>query len=345
VSALLSVEDLKVHFPIKKGLLQRPVGSVKAVDGVSFDVMPASTLGLVGESGCGKSTTGRAILRLVTPTSGRVVLDGVDLASLSERELRGHRREMQMIFQDPYASLNPRMTIFDIIAEPLRTHQVTKSKGDTLDRVVQLMEQVGLAPAYIRRYPHEFSGGQRQRIGIARAIALSPKLIIADEPVSALDVSIQAQILNLLEELQQDLDMAYLFVAHDLAVVRHICHEIAVMYLGRVVERATTDALFERPTHPYTKALLSAIPVPDPVAERKRRHLVVQGEVPSPINPPAGCHFHPRCPMAMARCREETPILEDRGGEHFVACHLEEDVSVDEMAAKLAQPKKREKSA
>jgi len=331
--SLLEVRNLKVHFPIRRGLLQRQVGSVKAVDGISFDVKASSTLGLVGESGCGKSTTGRAILRLVEPTAGRVKLSGQDLSKLSSAELRRRRRDMQMIFQDPFASLNPRMTVFDIVGEPLRAHGLVKSKSDTLDRVALLMEQVGLAPAYMRRFPHEFSGGQRQRIGIARAIALEPKLVVADEPVSALDVSIQAQILNLMVELQRDIGMAYLFVAHDLAVVRHICDEVAVMYLGRIVERAGTDELFANPTHPYTKALLSAIPVPDPKMERKRRHLVLQGEVPSPITPPSGCHFHPRCPMVMDECRTSTPALEERSDGHLVACHLDEDFSVDDLVA------------
>lgn len=335
--SLLEVRNLKVHFPIRRGLLQRQVGSVKAVDGISFDVAPSSTLGLVGESGCGKSTTGRAILRLVEPTGGRVKLEGQELSTLSTSELRDRRRDMQMIFQDPFASLNPRMTVFDIIAEPLRTHRITKSKSDTLDRVARLMHQVGLAPAYMRRYPHEFSGGQRQRIGIARAIALEPKLVVADEPVSALDVSIQAQILNLMVELQKEIGMAYIFVAHDLAVVRHICDEIAVMYLGRIVEKTSTEKLFERPTHPYTKALLSAIPVPDPKAERKRRHLVLQGEVPSPIKPPSGCHFHPRCPMAIDKCRKEAPKLDVRWKGHAVACHLDEEFTLDDMVSAQAE--------
>jgi oligopeptide/dipeptide ABC transporter ATP-binding protein len=322
--ALLDVRDLKVHFPVQRGLLQRRVGTVRAVDGVSFQVGRGATLGLVGESGCGKSTTGRAILRLVEPTSGSVRLEGREILSLAPAELRRARREMQMIFQDPYASLNPRMTVLDIIAEPLRTHGLVRSKDETAAEVARLMETVGLAPAYMRRYPHEFSGGQRQRVGIARAIALRPKLIVADEPVSALDVSIRAQIVNLLEELQRELGLTYIFVAHDLAVVRHLSTEIAVMYLGRIVERSETEALFQRPHHPYTQALLSAIPVPDPVVERGRRRLLLAGEVPSPLNPPPGCHFHTRCPYAMDRCKVDTPALEEREPGRWVACHLEQ---------------------
>ncbi|EYF01508.1 ABC transporter ATP-binding protein [Chondromyces apiculatus] len=320
---LLEVRDLRVHFPVRRGLLQRQVGAVRAVDGVSFEVRRGSTLGLVGESGCGKSTTGRAILRLVEATSGSVRLDGVELTTLGAGALRRARREMQMIFQDPYASLNPRMTVLDIIAEPLRTHRVVRSRDEAATEVARLMEMVGLAPAYMRRYPHEFSGGQRQRVGIARAIALRPKLVVADEPVSALDVSIQAQILNLLEDLQRDLGLTYLFVAHDLAAVRHLSDEIAVMYLGRIVERSETEALFAQPLHPYTQALLSAIPVPDPVVERQRRRLVLVGEVPSPLDPPAGCHFHTRCPYRMDRCLTEPPQLLERAPGRWVACHLD----------------------
>jgi oligopeptide transport system ATP-binding protein len=316
------VRDLKVHFPVRRGLLQRQVGTVKAVDGVSFDVAEGSTLGLVGESGCGKSTTGRAILRLVPPTSGAVRLDGQDLLALSPGELRKARRQMQMIFQDPYASLNPRMTVLDIIAEPLRIHGISRSRASMVEDVAGLMETVGLAPAYLRRYPHEFSGGQRQRIGIARALALRPRLVIADEPVSALDVSIQAQIVNLLESLQAAHGLTYVFIAHDLAVVRHLSREIAVMYLGRIVERASTEALFQAPSHPYTQALLSAIPIPDPAVERTRKRIVLTGEVPSPQDPPGGCHFHTRCPFVMDRCRTEAPALEEREPGHFVACHL-----------------------
>jgi len=326
VSALLCVRDLQVHFPVRRGWLQREVGSVKAVDGVSFEVPTSTTLGLVGESGCGKSTTARAILRLVDATGGQVTVDGADIQSLGTAELRRPRRKMQMIFQDPYASLNPRMTVLDIIAEPLWTHGMVKAKSEAIREVSRLMERTGLPREYLRRYPHEFSGGQRQRVGIARALALGPKLIVADEPVSALDMSIRAQIINLLVELQEEMGIAYLFIAHDLAVVRHISHEIAVMYLGRIVEQAPSEKLFAAPTHPYTQALLSAIPVPDPVTERKRKRLVLVGDVPSPIDPPSGCAFHTRCPHVMDRCKVETPILEptEEGSEHRVACHLEE---------------------
>ncbi|MGK4005101.1 dipeptide ABC transporter ATP-binding protein [Sorangium sp. So ce1036] len=321
---LLSVRDLKVHFPVRRGLLQRQVGTVRAVDGVSFDVERGATLGLVGESGCGKSTTGRGILRLVQPTSGSVKIDGREILTLDPRALRRARREMQMIFQDPYASLNPRMTVHDLIAEPLWTHDLVSSRDEALREVARLMDLVGLSPSYMRRYPHEFSGGQRQRIGIARALALRPKLVIADEPVSALDVSIQAQIVNLLASLQRELSLTYVFVAHDLAVVRHLSSEIAVMYLGRIVERARPEALFGSPRHPYTQALLSAIPIPDPDVERTRRRLTLVGEVPSPLNPPPGCHFHTRCPYVMDRCRVEPPSLEQRRPGHWAACHLTE---------------------
>ena len=326
MSALLAVEGLKVHFPVHRGWLQRRVGSVKAVDGVSFALPEATTLGLVGESGCGKSTTGRAILRLVEPTAGEVTIDGTPLQALGTAELRRARRKMQMIFQDPYASLNPRMTVLDIIGEPLWTHGLVTSKSEAVKEVSQLMERTGLPREYLRRYPHEFSGGQRQRVGIARALALGPKLIIADEPVSALDMSIRAQIINLMVELQEEMGIAYLFIAHDLAVVRHISHEIAVMYLGKIVEQAASERLFAAPTHPYTQALLSAIPVPDPVAERERKRLVLVGDVPRPIDPPSGCAFHTRCPHVMDRCRTETPVLEPTPDDerHRVACHLEE---------------------
>ena len=321
---LLQVRDLKVHFAVKRGLLQRTVGTVKAVDGVSFDVAKGTTLGLVGESGCGKSTTGRALLRLVEPTSGSVHLGGVDLGKLGTGDLRRARRRMQMIFQDPYASLNPRMTILDTVAEPLGIHGLVKTPRERLEKVAHLMETVGLEPAYMRRYPHEFSGGQRQRIGIARALSLSPELVVADEPVSALDVSIQAQIVNLLAQLQHDLGLTYVFIAHDLAVVRHLSREIAVMYLGRIVERAPAEELFARPAHPYTQALLSAIPIPDPKIERKRKRLVLVGDVPSPLDPPSGCHFHTRCPYVMDRCKTEAPLLRERGEGHVAACHLDE---------------------
>jgi oligopeptide/dipeptide ABC transporter ATP-binding protein len=329
VSALLDVRDLAVHFPVRRGLLMREIARVRAVDGVSLAIERGHTLGLVGESGCGKSTTARAIARLVEATGGSVKLDGLELLGLSGRALFPVRRNLQMVFQDPYASLNPRMTVFDALCEPLIIHGLARARSELEERVAKLMKQVGLSPAYMRRYPHEFSGGQRQRIGIARAIALAPKVVLLDEPVSALDVSIQAQILNLLRDLQEELDLTYLFVAHDLAVVRHVSTEVAVMYLGRIVERAPAEALFAEPRHPYTQALLSAIPLPDPVKERKRRRLVLQGEVPSPLHPPSGCTFHPRCPLADARCREEAPKLIDRGGPrsagHVVACHAVEE--------------------
>jgi oligopeptide transport system ATP-binding protein len=329
MTSLVEVSDLKVHFPVRRGLLMRQVATVKAVDGVSFDVPRGETLGLVGESGCGKSTTVRAMLRLIDATSGSVRLDGSEVLDLSGAALRKRRRDMQMVFQDPYASLNPRMTVFDILAEPLRVHGVASKKGELEDRISKLMKQCGLSAAFMRRYPHEFSGGQRQRVGIARAIALSPKLVLLDEPVSALDVSIQAQVLNLLGDLQSELGLTYVFVAHDLAVVRHICQSIAVMYLGRIVEQSPADALFESPRHPYTQALMSAIPVPDPVVERKRKRLVLRGEVPSPLAPPPGCHFHTRCPIAMPKCKVETPELNEVEPGRFVACH-----AVDDLAGK-----------
>jgi len=325
---ILSVRDLAVHFPVRRGFWQRQVGVVRAVDGVSFEVAPGTTLGLVGESGCGKSTTGRALLRLTPATRGTVRIAGRDVLSLEGKALRDARRDMQMVFQDPYASLNPRMTVFDTLAEPLILHGLARNDAAALPMVRALLDEVGLAGSYLRRYPHEFSGGQRQRIGIARAIALKPKLVVADEPVSALDVSIQAQIVNLLVDLQERLGVAYVFVAHDLAVVRHVASEVAVMYLGRIVERVRTRKLFKEPRHPYTQALLSAIPVPDPVIERTRKRIVLVGEVPSPLSPPSGCAFHPRCPVAFDRCKTETPALLDRHGSgHWVACHLQ-DVAV-----------------
>jgi len=321
---MLKVTDLQVHFPVHRGLLRREVGTVKAVDGVSFALEAGQTLGLVGESGCGKSTTARAILRLEDSTAGTVQLDGEDVTDLTGNALRAARRKMQMIFQDPYASLNPRMTVLDIVGEPLRTHKLVANKTELQERVAALMKNVGLLPEYMRRYPHEFSGGQRQRVGIARALALQPKLIVADEPVSALDVSIRAQIINLMVELQRKWNIAYLFIAHDLAVVRHICDSVAVMYLGRIVEHATAKQLFERPHHPYTRALLSAVPSPDPQKERGRKRLLLQGDVPSPLNPPSGCAFHTRCPHVIEQCRSQTPVLQPRG-DRMVACHLEVD--------------------
>jgi oligopeptide transport system ATP-binding protein len=320
--ALVQVRDLKMHFPITSGILiQRQVGAVQAVDGVSFDVLHGETLGLVGESGCGKTTAGRTILQLYRPTAGHVFFDGVDLTELKGETLRQMRRRMQMIFQDPFASLNPRMPVSRIIGEPLRAHNLT-SKKEREERVKQLLDIVQLNPRFINRYPHEFSGGQRQRIGIARALASNPEFIVCDEPISALDVSIQAQVVNLLEDLQADLGLTYLFIAHDLSMVRHICTRVAVMYLGKIVELAEKNALYDQPLHPYTQALLSAVPVPDPEVERQRRRIVLEGDVPSPVAPPQGCNFNTRCPVAEAICREQDPEWRDIGGGHFVACHL-----------------------
>ncbi len=316
---VLEVADLKKHFPVRKGLLRRTVGQVHAVDGVSFTIAEGETLGLVGESGCGKSTVGRTIMRLVEPTSGTVRLNGHDITRLSKSEMRPHRREMQIIFQDPYSSLNPRIRAGEIVGEPLFIHGIGTAK-ERQERVAAIFERVGLRPAQMKNYPHEFSGGQRQRIGIARALTLNPKLIIGDEPVSALDVSIQAQVINLLMDLQQEKRLSYLFVAHDLAVVKHISHRIAVMYLGRIVECADTRTLFNNPQHPYTEALLSAVPVPNPRLKRKK--MIVQGDVPSPIRPPPGCHFHTRCPYAEERCRIEVPVVKSVAPGHTVACHL-----------------------
>ena len=316
---VIEVKDLKKHFPIKKGLLRRTVGHVYAVDGVSFTVKSSETLGLVGESGCGKTTAGRAVLRLTEPTSGSIQVDGTEITGLSKAELRPYRRQMQIIFQDPFSSLNPRQTAGDIVGEPLLVHGVANAK-ERREQVAALFARVGLRPAQMSNYPHQFSGGQRQRIGIARALALGPKLIVGDEPVSALDVSIQAQVINLLMDLQRERQLSYLFISHNLAVVEHISHQIAVMYLGRIVEYADTRSIFTRAQHPYTEALLSAVPVPDPAVKRQKR--VLQGDVPSPVKPPSGCHFHTRCPYAEARCKVEAPPLREIAPGHHVSCHL-----------------------
>lgn len=319
---ILSVRGLKKHFPITSGIIiQRQVGAVKAVDGVDFDVIKGETLGLVGESGCGKSTTGRTILQLYRPTAGSVVFEGQELTTMKGEELRRMRKRMQIIFQDPFASLNPRMTVGNIVAEPLQVHNVAKGR-QRQEFVESLLEKVGLNPYYINRYPHEFSGGQRQRIGIARALALNPSFIVADEPISALDVSIQAQVVNLLEDLQKELNLTYLFIAHDLSMVRHICDRVAVMYLGKIVELGPTDEVYDNPLHPYTQSLLSAVPVPDPAVEEKRQRIILAGDVPSPANPPRGCNFNTRCPVHFDLCFEEPdpPLVEVTPG-HFAACH------------------------
>jgi oligopeptide transport system ATP-binding protein len=320
---LLRVEGLKVHFPVMKGVvIQKQVATVKAVDGVSFTLGRGETLGLVGESGCGKSTTGLAILRMLKPTEGRIVFEGEDIAGHDPARMRRVRRRMQMVYQDPYGSLDPRMTVGDIVGEPLVVHGLAGDHQKYRERVANLIRMVGLLPDMAERYPHEFSGGQRQRIGIARALALEPTLLICDEPVSALDVSIQAQVVNLFMELQERLGLTYLFIAHDLSVVRHISNRIAVMYLGRIVEIATRDQLYREPLHPYTQALLAAVPIPDPALEATRPQQIISGEVPSALRPPPGCRFHPRCPHAMATCKTDDPPLRDLGGGRAVACHL-----------------------
>jgi oligopeptide transport system ATP-binding protein len=321
---ILRVEDLKVHFPLLKGaVIRRQVGTLKAVDGVSFALTRGDTLGLVGESGCGKSTTGLAVLRMLEPTAGRILFEGRDITGYDKTRMRPVRRRMQMVYQDPYGSLNPRMTVRSIVGEPLQVHGLASSGGVAFRRRVdELMAMVGLLPDMAERYPHEFSGGQRQRIGIARALALEPSLLICDEPVSALDVSIQAQVVNLFIELQERLQLTYIFIAHDLAVVRHISDRIAVMYLGRIVEVAGRDDLYKRPLHPYTEALLAAVPVADPEVEARRPRAVVKGEVPSALRPPSGCRFHPRCPKAMEKCKVIDPALAELGGGRAVACHL-----------------------
>jgi oligopeptide transport system ATP-binding protein len=317
---LLVVKNLVKYFPIHAGILSRHVGDVRAVDGIDFSIKRGETLGLVGESGSGKTTAGRVLLRLTPATSGEVFFNGRDVLKESKRHLRSLRKEMQIIFQDPYASLNPRMTVAEIIKEPLAIHNIAKGKAGE-DRAKELLRLVGLQPYHANRYPHEFSGGQRQRIGIARALAVDPTFIVADEPVSALDVSIQAQVINLLQDLQAQLGLTFLFIAHDLSVVRHISQRVAVMYVGKIVEIANRDELYRNPLHPYTQALLSAIPIPDPDVENRRKRIVLTGDIPSPVNPPSGCRFHTRCPVAFDRCRVEIPTFKDYGGGHMAACH------------------------
>ncbi len=335
---ILEVRNLKKHFPIVRGFMRRVSGYVKAVDGVTFTVPQGKTMGLVGESGCGKTTTGRCILRAIEPTSGEVIfhdqeLGPVDVVQANKETIRHLRRNMQMIFQDPYSSLNPRMTLLDIVGEPLIVNHVAKGK-ELEDRVAELLRVVGLRPEYMRRYPHAFSGGQRQRIGIARALALNPQLVVADEPVSALDVSIQAQTLNLLEDLQERMNLSYLFVAHDLSVVEHVSDSVAVMYVGKLVETAETEELYMNPLMPYTEALLSAVPRPDPRMEKNR--IILEGEVPDPSNPPSGCYFHPRCRYAQARCSQEEPALREIKPEHFAACHFAEELTLRGVSALTA---------
>jgi oligopeptide/dipeptide ABC transporter ATP-binding protein len=327
---LLEVRSVKTYFPIRKGLLQRTVAHVHAVDDVTLSVQEGETLGLVGESGCGKSTLGRTIVRLLEPTEGEVIFEGRDISKLGTRKLRPLRREMQMVFQDPYASLNPRKRVGSIIGTPLKIHGV--DKGDRRQRVQELLETVGLSPEHYNRFPHEFSGGQRQRIGVARALALRPKLIVADEPVSALDVSIQSQMLNLLDDLQKELSLTYIFIAHDLGVVRHVSDRIAVMYLGKLVELSPAEELYQRPIMPYTEALLSAVPIPDPDLSKERERIVLQGDVPSPINPPSGCRFHPRCRYMTDICREVEPPLTHYGHGHYAACHHPLNVDKETLA-------------
>ncbi len=318
---LVKVAQLKKHFPITRGtIIQKKVGAVKAVDGITFDIYKGETLGMVGESGCGKTTSGRTILQLYRPTAGQVIFDGIDLTTTKGKTLRKLRSRMQMIFQDPYASLNPRWTISRIISEPMRVHKLNSGKAQ-LERVQELLDLVHLNTLYLNRYPHEFSGGQRQRIGIARALASDPEFIVCDEPISALDVSIQAQVVNLLEDLQRRFSLTYLFIAHDLSMVRHICNRVAVMYLGVIVELARRDQLYDDPLHPYTQALLSAVPIPDPRETRARQRIILAGDPPSPVNPPRGCRFHPRCPIAKDICSQESPQWRETKPDHWIACH------------------------
>jgi oligopeptide/dipeptide ABC transporter ATP-binding protein len=317
---LLEVKNLKKYFPVKAGIFKKTVAHVKAVDDISFTVKEGETLGLVGESGCGKSTTGRTILRLLEATAGEVIFEGKSVMDLDKKAMRAIRRDMQIIFQDPYASLNPRMTVADIVGEPLDIHKLAKNKKERNEKVREILENVGLGAEYMHRYPHEFSGGQRQRIGVARALAVDPKLIIADEPVSALDVSVQAQVVNLLQDLQKEFGLTYLFIAHDLSVVKHISDRVAVMYLGKIVELTDKKELFKNPIHPYTQSLLSAIPEADP--KKKKDRIILEGDVPSPVNPPSGCRFHPRCPKAFDTCSVKEPEFKEYGDGHFAACHL-----------------------
>nr|WP_207754275.1 dipeptide ABC transporter ATP-binding protein [Caldicoprobacter guelmensis] len=320
---MIEVRDLKKYFPVRGSLIGGKKQVLKAVDGVTFSIYKGETLGLVGESGCGKTTVGRTILKLYSPTDGRIIFNGNDITDLNDRQMRPYRKKMQIIFQDPYASLNPRMTVGDIIAESIDIHNI--AKGEERKAIIyDLLSKVGLSKEHANRYPHEFSGGQRQRIGIARALAVNPEFIVCDEPISALDVSIQAQIVNLLEDLQDELGLTYLFIAHDLSMVKHISDRVGVMYLGKLVELAPSDELYDRPLHPYTRALLSAIPVPDPDAAQQRKRIILEGDVPTPINPPSGCRFRTRCPIARKMCAEEEPVMKDYGGGHMVACHFVE---------------------
>jgi len=320
--SIVDVVDLKMHFPVRRGFFKRKVADVKAIDGVSFSIKPGETLGLVGESGCGKTTVGRCITRLYKPSSGSIVFEGADISNMSEREMREHRRRMSLVFQDPYSALNPRMHSKDIVGETLKSHKLVKGKKEYEEKIAELFVMSGLSPDMMDRYPHEFSGGQRQRLSIARSLACNPTLIVCDEPISALDVSMQAQILNLLQDLQaKNPNLSYLFISHDLLAVQYISHRVAVMYLGRIVEMASATELYSNTLHPYSKALLSAQPLPDPVAEESRSRIILTGDVPTPLNPPPGCTFHPRCPVARPECSQSQPPLVDVGNEHFVACH------------------------